>query len=109
MTALVHPARGDLRLPDVLEALAHPVRLRIVRRLADGEELTCGTTLPDVGKSTASHHWRVLREGGVLFQRREGRTVLMSLRRADLDARFPGLLDAVLNAAASAEPATPGG
>lgn len=87
-----------MRIEDVLEALANPIRLRIVHRLAAGEELTCGTTLPEVSKSTASHHWRVLREGGVLFQRRVGRTVLMSLRREDLDARFPGLLASVLAA-----------
>ena len=80
----------------VLGALASPLRLDVVRRLADGEELTCGTALPGTSKSTASHHWKVLRRAGVLQQSREGRVVHMSLRRGDLDARFPGLLDAVL-------------
>lgn len=98
MKQLHHPTVDQLRIESVLEALANPLRLRIVRRLANGEELTCGTVLPDVSKSAASHHWRVLREGGVLHARREGRTILHALRRDDLDARFPGLLDSVLAA-----------
>ncbi|GAA4697734.1 helix-turn-helix domain-containing protein [Promicromonospora umidemergens] len=87
-----------MRIEAVLEALSHPVRLQILRRLAGGEELTCGTVLPDVPPSSASHHWRVLRASGVLFARRDGRVILHTLRRDDLDARFPGLLDAVLAA-----------
>ncbi len=47
-------------------------------------------------KSTCTHHFKVLREAGVIRQRLEGTTKLSSLRRADLDARFPGLLDAVI-------------
>lgn len=97
-TTLDHPDRAQLRVESVLEALSHPLRLQILRRLASGEELTCGTVLPDVAPSSASHHWRVLRESGVLFARRDGRVILHTLRRDDLDARFPGLLDAVLAA-----------
>ncbi|MET8874598.1 metalloregulator ArsR/SmtB family transcription factor [Nocardia sp. NPDC004604] len=99
MAALPHPDRAQLRLDDVLAAMGHPLRLRIVRALASGEERSCGTVLPDgseVPKSSASHHWRVLREGGVVRQRREGRYLLVSLRREDLEARFPGLLDVVV-------------
>ncbi len=81
----------------VLEALANPVRLRVVRALSEAGELTCGEILPDLSKSTASHHWKVLRECGVVEQRREGRHLHMWLRRDDLDGRFPGLLDAVLD------------
>jgi DNA-binding transcriptional ArsR family regulator len=96
--ALTHPSRADLRIESVLDAMANPTRLRIIDRLAHGEELTCSTTLPDVSPSTASRHWNVLREAGVLHARREGRIILHSLRREDLDARFPGLLDSVLAA-----------
>lgn len=96
---MTHPSRDELSVVAVLEALASPVRLRILERLAAGEALTCGSVLPDVPASSASHHWRVLREAGVLFARREGRVVLHTLRRDDLDDRFPGLLDAVLAAA----------
>ena len=61
--------------------------------------------LPDVPPSSATHHWRVLRESGVLFARRDGRVIVHSLRREDLDATFPGLLDAVLAAVpAQADP-----
>ncbi|WP_406058394.1 ArsR/SmtB family transcription factor [Micromonospora sp. NBC_00860] len=101
MRTLTHPDRDQLRLEGVLDALANPVRLQIIQRLAEGEELTCGTVLPDVPASSATHHWRVLRESGVLFARRQGRVIVHSLRRDDLDARFPGLLDAVLAAMAS--------
>jgi DNA-binding transcriptional ArsR family regulator len=44
-----------------------------------------------------THHFRILREAGVIEQRRDGTSKLTSLRREDLDARFPGLLDAVLS------------
>ena len=98
MRTFHHPSREQLRVENVLEALANPLRLRVVQLLADQDELTCGTILPDTAASTASRHWQVLRESGILHARREGRTVLMSLRRDDLDARFPGLLASVLYA-----------
>jgi DNA-binding transcriptional ArsR family regulator len=55
-----------------------------------------------VSKSTCTHHFRVLREAGVISQRAEGTSRLNTLRREDLDARFPGLLDAILDAGAGA-------
>ena len=91
-----HPDREALRIEDVLAAFDHPVRLRVVRELAANGEMTCGEILPDVPKSSASHHWNVLREGGVVEQRREGRHVYLRLRRTDLDSRFPGVHDAVV-------------
>src|SRR5690348_4445886 len=94
---LHHPERGDLELAAVLHALSDPQRLHIVRELAaDSEARPCGSIELDVTKSTMTHHFRVLREAGIIRQRREGTTKLTSLRREDLDARFPGLLDAVL-------------
>jgi DNA-binding transcriptional ArsR family regulator len=93
---LEHPDRDELTIEAVLAALDHPVRLRVVRTLADGSEQTCRQILPDMTKSSASHHWRVLRENGIVAQRREGRNLFMQLRRADLDSRFPGVLDAVI-------------
>lgn len=96
MTDSEHPDREALRIEAVLAALDHPVRLRAVRRLGAGEEMTCQEILPDVTKSSASYHWRVLRENGVVEQRREGRHLHLRLRRADLDERFPGVLDAVI-------------
>jgi DNA-binding transcriptional ArsR family regulator len=95
-TELVHPSRDELDFTSVLAALGDPVRLGIVARLAStgpGGELACSTFLLPVSKSTQSGHFRVLRESGVIRQRVEGTRKLNSLRRDDLDARFPGLLD----------------
>ena len=64
------PDRGALNIGAVLAALDHPARLSAVRRLAASEELTCQDILPDMTKSSASYHWRVLRESGVVEQRR---------------------------------------
>ncbi len=101
---LYHPDTDAIELPAVLHALSDPQRLCIVRELsADSEPRPCGTLHLDVSKSTRTHHFRVLREAGVVRQEVLGTSRYTSLRRDDLDARFPGLLDAVL-AAAPAEP-----
>lgn len=92
------PDRDHLELGSVLHALSDPMRLRIVAKLAVGEERSCKSIELPVVKSTCTHHFRVLREAGVIRQRQEGTSRLNSLRREDLDARFPGLLDAVLGA-----------
>ena len=105
MRLLYHPARADLSLPTVLYALSDPVRLQIVQMLASGEERPCGTFGLPLAKSTISHHFKVLREAGVIAMRSLGTLKLASLRRADLDARFPGLLDAVLGATVLSAPA----
>jgi DNA-binding transcriptional ArsR family regulator len=100
--ALYHPERDELELPAVLHALSDPHRLRIVRALsADPTPRACGSFDVDVTKSTCTHHFRVLREAGVIEQRALGTARLNSLRREDLDARFPGLLDAVLESVAA--------
>jgi DNA-binding transcriptional ArsR family regulator len=97
---LHHPLPEDLELPKVLHALSDPARLQIVRELdLDPTPRPCGSFDLGVTKSTCTHHFRVLREAGVVAQKPEGTSKLTSLRREDLDARFPGLLDAVLDAA----------
>jgi DNA-binding transcriptional ArsR family regulator len=93
-----HPEREQLELAPVLHALSDPLRLEVVRALAaDAEPRRCGS-FDDLGvvKSTLTHHFRVLREAGIIRQERKGTAKFMTLRREDLDARFPGLLDAVL-------------
>ena len=92
-----HPSREELELSAVLHALSDPARLTIVRRLAACDESSCGLFELPLSKATLSHHFRVLREAGVVRTRPDGRKRLLSLRRDDLDARFPGLLEAVLS------------
>ncbi|GAA4610710.1 helix-turn-helix domain-containing protein [Actinoallomurus liliacearum] len=96
MAALLHPAREQFDLVDVLAALGHPVRMKIVQALASGAETYCGAIETGAPKSTLTHHWRVLRESGVIRLRHEGRRNYLTLRRDDLEARFPGLLAVVL-------------
>ncbi|MER5268441.1 metalloregulator ArsR/SmtB family transcription factor [Actinosynnema sp. NPDC002837] len=96
---LPHPERDEIRIASVLHALADPVRLRIVRALATHEEgLSCGVLPLGVTASTLTHHVRTLREAGVVRVRPQGTSRISSLRREDLDALFPGLLDGVLAA-----------
>ncbi|WP_327687703.1 ArsR/SmtB family transcription factor [Streptomyces tubercidicus] len=98
--SLEHPSRTDIRLADVLHALADPMRLRIVRALAAAEgELNCADIELPVSKSTCTHHFRVLREHGVIQQLYRGTAKMNALRRADLQELFPGLVDAVLRGA----------
>ena len=97
---LAHPPAEEIELAAVLHALSDPVRLRIVAGLAAESERTCKSFELPVTKSTCTHHFRVLREAGVIRQKLEGTTKLNSLRRDDLEQRFPGLLDSVLRASA---------
>jgi DNA-binding transcriptional ArsR family regulator len=87
-----------LKLETVLHALSDPVRLHIVRNLAQKGELACFEAVAglDIAKSTQSHHYRILREAGIIAQRKEGVCSRTALRKADLDAQFPGLLDTIL-------------
>ena len=90
------PNRDQIQLADVLSALGHPIRLAIVAGLSDGGQRRCGAIVHGVTKSTLTHHWRVLRDAGVIFQEPSGRENLLSLRFDDLNARFPGLLPSII-------------
>ena len=99
---IAHPARDQIELSAILHALSDPVRLKIVAALASSDgEPTCGSFDVPVTKSTCTHHFKVLREAGVIRQRQEGTSRRNTLRTEDLEARFPGLLDTVLTAARS--------
>ncbi|MGX5668312.1 ArsR/SmtB family transcription factor [Rhizobium daejeonense] len=102
---LHHPARDELVLTQVLFALSDPGRLEIVLQLATGplEMAHCHLNDPSLPKSTKSHLMKVLREAGVIRNEPRGRGRVLSLRRNDLDHRFPGLLDAILKASSSPE------
>jgi DNA-binding transcriptional ArsR family regulator len=102
--SLRHPTREQIDLPMVLDCLSDPTRLAIVYMLAMQEraaaELCCGDFNALCGKSNLAYHFAKLRESGVMQTRIVGTNRLMKLRRVDLDARFPGLLDAVIKSAA---------
>jgi DNA-binding transcriptional ArsR family regulator len=90
-----HPDLDALDLATIMRTVGDPVRLAIVRELADGREHACGDLQAALGipASTGSYHLRLLREAGVTRTRAEGTTRWISLRRDDLGARFPGLPD----------------
>ena len=103
MRLFYHPEIKKISLAGVLYALGDPVRLEIVKRLAAQTELPCAALCIPIAKSTLSHHFKILRDAGVLHCRKEGTQHINSLRRQELDDRFPGLLDAVLGCAANEE------
>jgi DNA-binding transcriptional ArsR family regulator len=96
---LPSPDLADIELTTVLFALSDPARLELVRQIATQGPQTvaqCQSADPDVPKSTFSHHLKTLREAGLIRNEPAGRQRTVTLRRAELDARFPGLLDSVL-------------
>lgn len=95
-TKFPQPETEELELTEVLAALSDPIRLQIAREIARSSELVCGTLQVPVSPATRSHHLKILREAGVTHTRADGKTRVVSLRRSDLDQRFPGLLDAIL-------------
>jgi DNA-binding transcriptional ArsR family regulator len=102
--ALLHPTRDQIELPMVLDCLSDPTRLAIVYNLAKldqaATEMCCGDFNAFSGKSNLAYHFARLREAGLIQTRIAGTTRYLKLRCKDLDARFPGLLDAVIKAAA---------
>lgn len=103
MRPLQHPPMKSVTLPGILYALSDPVRLAVVSELAKKEAgLSCvemmARTKHDLPKSTCSQHYQILRESGLIVSERHGVELVSRLRRKELDARFPGLLAAVLKA-----------
>lgn len=95
-----HPTADQFTLTGVLHALSDPVRLNYVQCLAQLScEQACGAIATPVAKSTMSHHIRVLREAGIIHIRPVGTQSLISVRWDELNAKFPGVLDSVLEAA----------
>jgi len=94
-----HPSADEMELGTIFAALADPLRRRVVLALAqepdDGERSCSSFDLP-VTKATRTHHFRVLRESGLIWQRNCGNGRMNRLRREDLDRRFPGLIALVL-------------
>ena len=99
-----HPDLADVSLADAMQALADPCRVEIVRAIiqAGGRELACNEIPLTQSKATVSHHFETLREAGIIQTRAEGTKCLSSVRRRELDKRFPGLLALVLSEATAA-------
>ena len=96
MSIFTHPTPNEFDLPQVLYALGDPTRLAIVRKLAECEGMSCGDVCCDTPRSTLTHHLKILRESGLIITEKQGQTHFNSLRKADLEKRFPGLLKNVL-------------
>jgi DNA-binding transcriptional ArsR family regulator len=96
-----HPAATELDLATILRTVGDPLRLQIVRVLSDDRERTCTEVQDALGlpASTCSYHLRLLREAGVTRTRPDGTERYMSLRRGDLESRFPGLLEVLIESA----------
>ena len=92
---LFHPEAGDISLDAILGALSDPIRRDVLRRIANEGALYCGDLSYDVVKSTMSHHFRVLRESGLMHTEREGKHRRITRRDDVIEQRFPGLLAAV--------------
>ncbi len=90
-----HPERDEMDLGTVLSALADPLRRKVVHdliRCPQGHERTCVSFNLPVSKASLTHHFRVLREAGLIRQENRGNSRAATLRREDMEARFPGLL-----------------
>jgi DNA-binding transcriptional ArsR family regulator len=103
MRPLFHPSPEDIRIEAILYALSDPVRASIFREIAGS---TCAKTCSQLSqvsqrtipKSTLSQHFKVLREAGLIWSERQGVEMQNTSRCQDIEARFPGLIPAIVNA-----------
>ena len=96
MRPFYHPQCEDISLVGLLYALGDPVRLQIVQKLEENGELSCSDLDCAVAKSTMSHHFKILRESGLVYTRKEGTQHINTLRIEEIDKLYPGLLAVVL-------------
>ncbi len=96
MRELFHPNMEQLCLSTILNALGDPTRLQIIKNLALQPETTCSCCNIDLPKSALSHHFKVLRESGLINVRIEGKQRFLSIRYEELEKRFPGLLNTII-------------
>lgn len=96
MRELFEPKTSDLNLPRVLHALSDPIRLMVVNVLSERDDVNCNELYFDQPKSTMSHHFRVLREAGIIRISVNGTERLNSLRTVDLERRFPSVLESII-------------
>ena len=106
MRPLFHPAIEDIRPEAILHALSDPNRAAIYAQIVRSgcvEACSAVSALGDrvIPKSSLSAHFKVLREAGLIRSERHGVEMRNHSRCAEVEARFPGLLAAILNAYAS--------
>jgi DNA-binding transcriptional ArsR family regulator len=92
---LPHPNLEDISLDGILHALSDPIRRSIVAKLIAKGEMNCGEACGELSPSTISHHHRILRESGLIRSEKRGVAVINSVRDAEMESRFPGLLTAI--------------
>jgi DNA-binding transcriptional ArsR family regulator len=92
-----HPSLNDVDLATVMQALSDPCRIAIIRTLleTEGGECACNEVPLDISKATRSHHFDVLRDAGLIHSRVDGTKCKTSLRKSEIESRFPGLLDLI--------------
>jgi len=93
---LFHPTTDQFNLPTILYALGDPNRLQIIKNLSSQNETTCACCNVNLPKSALSHHFKVLREAGLIYVRLEGKQRYLSIRYKELEERFPGLLNVII-------------
>ncbi|AKR43790.1 helix-turn-helix transcriptional regulator [Methylophilus sp. TWE2] len=97
MRQIKHPAIEQVELADIMYALSDPTRLEIVARLAKaGRKMTCGEFDLNRPKSSMSHHFKILRSAGLVETLIEGTEHMNALRVAEIEQKFPGVLQAIL-------------
>jgi DNA-binding transcriptional ArsR family regulator len=99
MKQFVHPSKENINLAGLLDALGDPLRLNIVKNLMNKKgSMSCSEASPcsTIPKSTLSHHFRVLREAGLIRTTKQGVEHRNVLRLDDIESRFPGLLKTIL-------------
>lgn len=91
------PKIEDIEITDIMYALSDPARVEIIRLISESKKaLTCGELRLDRPKSSMSHHFKILRDSGIVSTEIEGKEHYNSLRIKELEEKFPGVLKAIL-------------
>jgi DNA-binding transcriptional ArsR family regulator len=103
MRPLFHPSIEDVTVEGILHALSDPVRVAIYADIVKSEcSHNCSTFLnvreKQIPKSTLSQHFKALREAGLIRGERRGVEMQNTSRCSEIEARFPGLIPAIVNA-----------
>lgn len=96
MRELFHPNIEQLNLSTILSALADPIRLSLIKNITNNPEATCSNCNINLAKSALSHHFKVLRQSGLIKVRIEGKQHFLSVRYDEIEGRFPGVLSSII-------------